>query len=374
MRAAAGGIFFRHVLRELAAQTLLVAAVLLAVLVIYQLSFVLGRAADGQIDGATVPRLVGLSLRNNLGVILPFAVLLGAVLGLGRLYYDSEVTAALAAGASPALLYLAAATVVLPAAALAAWVAFIDAPSAAREVVALRMQALRTAVTRGLVPGSFRDLGGGATLHFRSAGADNLLEEVFIQRELPAVAGRPRMQLVLAERARYRIDAAARITVELEEGQAWEGTPGALDWRITRFGRQVLHLPAPDARLPGRPRVDMLDNRTLLASANPLHVAELHWRIGWVAAVLVLGFLAVPLARLRPRQGRHARVPLAVLLFAVHAGLLTGGRTLLERSQTPLATGLLWVPVVVAALAMLMLAMPQVVARLFHRRAVSAPG
>ena len=85
MRAAAGGIFFRHVLRELAAQTLLVAAVLLAVLVIYQLSFVLGRAADGQIDGAAVPRLVGLSLRNNLGVILPFAVLLGAVLGLGRL-------------------------------------------------------------------------------------------------------------------------------------------------------------------------------------------------------------------------------------------------------------------------------------------------
>jgi predicted ATPase len=48
--------------------------------------------------------------------------------------------------------------------------------------------------------------------------------------------------------------------------------------------------------------------------------------------------------------------------------------TLLERGQTPLATGLLWVPVVVAALALLMLAMPQVMARLLHRRAVRAPG
>jgi hypothetical protein len=63
-----------------------------------------------------------------------------------------------------------------------------------------------------------------------------------------------------------------------------------------------------------------------------------------------------------------------VLLFAVHAGLLTGGRTLLERGQTPLAAGLLWVPVVVAALALLMLAMPQLMGRLFHRRAVRAPG
>src|SRR5690606_4582467 len=46
-------IYLRHVSREIALQTLLVGVVLLAVLAVYQFSFVLGRAADGQIEGDT---------------------------------------------------------------------------------------------------------------------------------------------------------------------------------------------------------------------------------------------------------------------------------------------------------------------------------
>src|SRR5690606_22091367 len=232
MRRRVPGIFFRHVLRELAAQTLIVAVVLLAILVIYQFSFVLGRAADGQIAGATVPRLVLLSLRTNLGVILPLAVLLGVVLGLGRLYYDSEITAAQASGIGRATLHAAAAAVALPAALLAAWVAFIDGPAAARDAVQLRLEALRTAATRGLAAGGFRAVGEGLTLHFAARDADGSLRDVFLQRDLPPDASAdantntntnadtntntntnadtqahahaaPRMQVVLASRARY---------------------------------------------------------------------------------------------------------------------------------------------------------------------------
>ncbi len=374
MRAAARGIFFRHVLRAIAAQTLLVAAILLAILVIYQFSFVMGRAADGQIPGTTVPRLVLLSLRSNLGVILPFAVLLGTVLALGRLYYDSEITAAQASGMPRVVLCLAAGAVVLPAALLAGWIAFVDAPAAAREAAALRLAALRTAVTRGLVPGSFRAVGEGITLHFRASDADGTLREVFIQRELPTAAGgAPRLQVVLADRARYSLDAeGGAILVNLFDGEGYEGSPGALDWRLTRFREQLLRLPVPQARLPGRPRVDGLDNQTLLASADPRYAAELHWRIGWVVSVLVLGLLAVPLARLRPRQGRHARVPVAVLLFAAHAGLLTSGRTLLERGETNQVLGLWWAHAVVLALALAVLGMPRLGAALARWRGTRA--
>lgn len=201
-------IFLRHVLREIAVQTLVVAVVLLAVLVIYQFSFVLGRAADGQIEGDTVPRLVMLSLRTNLGVILPFCVLLGVVLGLGRLYYDSEITAALAGGVGTGALYAAAGAVVLPAAALAAWVAFVDGPEAARDAVQLRLDALRTAVTRGLSPGGFRGVGEGTTLHFSARDGDTL-RGVFVQREVPGEEGAPpRLQVVVAADARYRITPA----------------------------------------------------------------------------------------------------------------------------------------------------------------------
>lgn len=365
------GIFFRHVVRELASQTLIIAGVLLAVLVIYQVSFVLGRAADGQIPGGTVPQLVLLSLRTNLGVILPFAVLLGVVMGLGRLYHDSEITAAQAGGLGRAVLFGAAAAIIVPVALMAAWVAFIDGPVAARTAVELRLQALRTAVTRSLVPGSFRDIGSGAILHFTARDADGTLRGVFVQRQLPDDGtGRERLQVVVAERARYQIDAAGEsIEVELLDGQSHEGAPGTLDWRITQFGRQLLRLPAPQARLPGPPRTDLLGNRELLGSDLPRLQGELHWRIGWVAAVVVLGLLAVPLARLAPRQGRHARVPLAVLLFAVHAGLLTSGKTLLERGETPALLGLWWVPALVLLLAVVLLGAPRWLAAARRRQA-----
>jgi lipopolysaccharide export system permease protein len=352
------GIFFRHALREIALATLAVGLVLLVVLVIYQLAFVLGRAADGQVAGDMVLRLVLLSLRSNLPVILPFAVLLGTVMGLGRMYHDSEIAAAQACGVGNAVLFSAAFTVTLAAAALAAWVAFFDGPAAAREIVALRVDALRTAVTRALSPGVFRSISDGTTLYFSAQDADGSLRDVFVQRELPAAAGEPaRMQVVLARDARYALSADERFyVIDLRAGRNYEGVAGAGDWRITEFARQQIRIPAPQAVLPGRARVDGLGNRELLSATDARRRGEWHWRLGWVLNVIVLGLLAVPLARLQPRQGRYARLPWAVLLFAVYAGLLSAGRTMYERGDVPAWSGLWWVHALVLALGWALLA------------------
>lgn len=356
--AVTHGIFFRHVLRELVRATLIVGGVLLAVLVVYQFAFVLGRAADGQVPGDAVLRLVGLSLRSNLNIILPFAVLLGIVAGLGRMYHDSEITAAQACGVGVGTLFAAAGVVTLATATLAAWMAFIEGPAAARGIVDLRLSALRTAAARTLVPGSFRSLGEGATLYFRSGGEDGQLQDVFVQRELPAAPGEPaRMQVLLARSARHALSPAGDAwLVDLEQGRSYEGVPGAGDWRISEFRRQRLRIATPQATLPGRPRMDVLGNRELLASQDPRRRAELHWRVAWVLNVLVLGMLAVPMARLLPRQGRHARVPWAVLLFALYAGLLSAGRTMVERGEVPAWLGLWWVHGVAVLLGFALLA------------------
>jgi len=354
------GIFFRHVLRDICTSTAAVAVVLLVVLLAYQLAFILGRAADGQIPATIVLPLVGLSLRGNLTIILPFSVLLGTTLGLGRLYHDSEITAAQACGAGTRPLYSAAAVVTLVAAAVGAWSGFVDGPGAARQLVALRTDALRTAATRGLAPGQFRALGAGATLNFRAIDSDGALLEVFVERDLPPGAdGRTRMQIVLADRARYDFSADSNVyVIRLTDGESHEGTPGAGNCRITQLREQTIRLPAPGATLPGRPRVDALSVAQLRASSDPRFLAEVQWRISWVLITAVLGLLAVPLARLRPRQGRHARVVWAVLLFAVYAGLLSAGRTMLERGDTPLALGLWWVHGVALMLAAALLRGP----------------
>jgi lipopolysaccharide export system permease protein len=365
------GIFFRHVLRSISQTTLSVGLLLLAVLFAYQLSFVLRRAADGQLPGTLVLELVALTLRGNLTIILPFAVVLGVVIGLGRHYHDSEIAAAHGGGIGLRTLYGAAAVLILAMAALAAWIAFIDAPAAARQVVELRTDALRTAVTRGLTPGQFRSLGSGTTLYFRAAEADGILRDVFLQRDLPEAQGRARrMQVVLAARAHYAVSPDSNhYIIDLIDGRSYEGAAGDGAWRITQFGQQRIHVPTPQAALPGRPRLDQIGTGALLRSADGILRAELHWRIGWVVNVIVLGVLAVPLARLRPGQGRHARLPWAVLLFAVYAGLLTTGRLILERGDIPAVLGLWWVHGAVIALGVTGLKLPQWLATWSRRSA-----
>jgi lipopolysaccharide export system permease protein len=342
------GLFFRHVLRQILASTASVALVLLVILATYQLSFVLGRAADGQVPASLVPVLAWLSLRTSLVVILPFALLLGIVVAFGRLHHDNEITAAQSCGVPDSTLYGAAATVTAAVAVLAAWTAFVDAPQAARDAVALRMEAQRSAVVRQLAPGAFRPLGQGVTLYFREAAPDGTLRDVFLQRQLPGETGRT--QVLLARFARQQVAAdGGRLMVELTDGSSYEGRPGAADWRTARFAREVLAFALPGGSLSGPARVDGMSSRQLLQSGQPRPMAEWHWRLGWVLNVIILGLMAVPLSRLRPGQGRLSRVPWAVLLFAAYAGLLTAGRTVLGRGELPMGAGLWWIHAVALA-------------------------
>ena len=370
MSARVGGLFFRHVLREMALTTAGVVAVLMVLLVTNQLAFVLGRAADGQIPSSLVLQLVALSASENVVVILPVSLLLGVIVALGRLYHDSELAAAQACGVGPGTLYGAAATVTLVAVVTTAIISFGTGPIAAKRTFDIRSAAIRTASTRGLAPGQFRSMGGGAVLFFRELAPDGTLLQVFFQRRLQR-DGEPdtgRIEVVLADSASYSIsDDGDRYMVVLRDGQRHEGVPGQGAWRSMRFREQVVPIPTPQATLPGRPRVDMQPTAVLRASSDPRFRAEYHWRLSTVLITAIVGLLAVPIARLRPRQGRYARVVWGVLLYAVYANLLIAGRTLIEQGSVPDALGLWWVHGLVVLATVVLIASPQLLHRLRHR-------
>ncbi|MGC4028886.1 MAG: LPS export ABC transporter permease LptF [Steroidobacteraceae bacterium] len=353
------GIFFRHVLRDVGGATLGVGAVLLVLLLTNQLAFILGRAATGQIPATLVLELVRLSLVENSVVILPIAVLLGGVLGLGRLYHDSEIAAAQACGVGTGLLYRAMGVITVVATGLAAWVAFQAGPAAAQRTAQIRIEALRTAATRGLVPGQFRSLGSDTTLYFGGIDPDGQLREVFVQRSASGQDSPGSVEIVLADHARYEVSADSNFyTITLQNGESLTGVPGQGQWRRMRFATQTVRLPTPEATLPNKPLVDMQPTANLLHASDPRLKSELHWRIASVLLTAVLGLLAVPLARLRPRQGRYGRVVWALLLYAVYAYFLIYGRTLLERQRIPAWLGLWWAHLIAIGLGLLFIALP----------------
>jgi len=114
--------------------------------------------------------------------------------------------------------------------------------------------------------------------------------------------------------------------------------------------------------------------RTLLASTDRKAVAELHWRIAFPIMGVVLGAIAIPIARLRPRQGRYARVGYAVLIFFVYINFAIAGRQGLERGAMPEWLGLWWVHVAVIVLAAAILLVPRILARARYHRTMARRG
>jgi lipopolysaccharide export system permease protein len=92
-----------------------------------------------------------------------------------------------------------------------------------------------------------------------------------------------------------------------------------------------------------------------MGSARPADVAELQRRISMPVMVLVLAVVAVPLAALRPREGRYARVAIAILFYFVYSNLLSAAQVWIEKGQLPPAVGTWWVHALVAVIGIAML-------------------
>ncbi|MFI4865811.1 MAG: LPS export ABC transporter permease LptF [Steroidobacterales bacterium] len=332
-------ILQRYMLWEMTVNFIGVTLIAFALLLVNQVGSVLARAAQLQYQKGFVLELIGLSAAQNVAILLPFGLVIGIVLAFGRLYHDSEMAAAQACGVGVARVATAVWLLALPVTALIGWLNFDLAPRAAAAEAALRNEALRAAINAPVEPGKFRSFSGGRiVVYARAAERNGDLTDVFVKRSEGSS-----VETTVARRARYTgsADGVAE-TITLFDGERIEGTPGSNRFRIMRFEQQLIPVQTPEAAARA-PRVAELSTMALLASRDTKLLAELHWRLGLPVMTLVLTVLAVPLGRLRPRQGRYAHVWVAVLVFALYANLALAGRTWLERGVVPTAFGLWWV-------------------------------
>ena len=80
----------------------------------------------------------------------------------------------------------------------------------------------------------------------------------------------------------------------------------------------------------------------LMASRQPEDAAELQMRIAAPVSVLLLALLAVPLAHLRPRQGRYAKIVFGIAVYLVYTNLLALGQGWIGKQVLPAWLGLWW--------------------------------
>lgn len=344
-------ILDRYILREVSLTWLGVTGVLLVILVTNQLAQVLQRAAENQYPRDVVLALIGFSSLQNMTVLIPVGLLLAIVLAFGRLYHESEMAAIHACGIGLGRLYIPVFTWTVLLAAFLAWLSLVLAPEAATSVQNLRTLAQRSAQFGSLEPGRFRTFGSaGAVFYAASADPDGTLRGVFVKRSRG-----DRLEIAIAERARHLVSADGQVhTIILEDGRRYEGFPGRPDWRIIEFREHGIPVRLPEPRR-GPVATELLPTSELLRSPDTQARAELQWRLSMPLMAFVLTLLAVPLSRLRPRQGRYARMGMAILIYFVYSNLLSAAKVWVARGVLPPEVGLWWVHALLILLAVFVL-------------------
>jgi len=339
----------RYLLREAAVTFTAVTGVLLAILLSNQLARILGQAAQAELSGRIVLALVGLTTLQQLTILLPVGLFLGIVLALGRLYHESEMTAVGACGIGPRSIYRPVIWLAAGVAAVLALLSFFVVPAAGARAQQIRIEALRVAQFGALEPGRFRSFAGGDAVFYAERVDRGQLYGVFVQRRTE-----DRLELAVAERAEQRGAGQMEQEFVLYDGRRYEGVPGSPEWRVVEFREHGIPVRLPEYKAQ-KERYELKPTAALLDSGEAPARAELAWRGAVPVMAIVLMLLAVPLAKLRPRQGRFARIGLAILTYFLYSNLLAAVRVWMEKDSAAGQLGLWWVHLLPLALAAAML-------------------
>jgi lipopolysaccharide export system permease protein len=340
----------RYLLREATVTFAAVTAVLLIILLSNQLARILGQAAQAELSGRIVLALVGLTSLQHLTILLPVGLFLGIVLALGRLYHESEMTAIGACGIGPRAIYRPIVLLGAVVAAALALLSFVVVPAAGARAQLIRIEALRVAQFGALEPGRFRSFAGGdAVFYAERVDRSGQLYGVFVQRRTE-----DRLELAVARRAEQRGAGQMEQEFVLYDGRRYEGVPGSPEWRVVEFREHGIPVRLPEYKAQ-KERHELKPTRELVGSVAGAARAELAWRGAVPVMAVLLMVLAVPLAKLGPRQGRFARIGFAILAYFLYSNLLAAVRVWMEKGSPGGQLGLWWVHLLPLALAAFML-------------------
>jgi len=330
-------ILERYIYREVLQTFFAVFGVLVLIFVSNRFVKYLADAATGELANDLLLELLAAKLAANLILIMPLAYFVSVLMTFGRLYSDSEITALVAGGLSPARLMWSMAGLSLAVALAGSVLSVYIAPEAQDLAAHIEDRSKEDAEISGVVGGRFSEFGGGRRVFFaeRISRDRSELQNVFVHR---SDSSRP--VLVAAESGYQFVDPVTRDRfMVLVNGHSYEGRAGEADIAITRFREYGVRM-EDNTATPGERRINAWSTLELLAADGAEARAELQWRLSLPLSILLLGPLGMLVARTSPRQGRFSRLFYGILVYFVYNNLMGVGRELVRRGDVDPVVGM----------------------------------
>jgi LPS export ABC transporter permease LptG/LPS export ABC transporter permease LptF len=353
-------ILDRYVIREVLAPFCLALALFTFILLVDPLMKEAQRLIEKGVGAVTVLRILATLMPSALGVTIPVALLVGLLVGLGRLSADREAVALQACGVSLTRLLRPVAACALVACLATGYVMIWAMPAGNKHYQALLAEVVAARIATEIKPRVFFEDFPNLTFYSRDVASDGAgWRDVFVADRRNA----DRPQFLVAARGRLIIDQKARtVDLTLWDGSSHRADPqDAAKYELQKFTTQTIKLDANDVFpktdiLHGAPEMTISELRAEIAKKerekqSPHNeVMYLHQKFAFPAACLVFGLLALSLGVSNSKDSKHASFVIGLAVVFVFYALMMIGSSLTKAHVFP-ASMARWLPNIVLGLA-----------------------
>jgi lipopolysaccharide export system permease protein len=342
-------ILFRYLTREILASLCLITSLLFVILMSNEFVHYLNQVAGGKFASNILWQLIILESPRFLAILLPFSLFLSILFTYGRLYADYEMTTLNACGFSIRQLAGLTLPLILSLSFVIALLNLWLNPKLLSYRNKLLAQTGTAIELQTVQPGSFQQTNAGhRIIYVESISGDHKsVKNLFMaQTNINNQASTITPWTILSANSGYQMvnPKTKEAFFVAVNGRRYQGIPGEKEYYITQFANYGIRIDSHVGTV-NNPQ-ESLSSLTLWRASGqtkPSFSSELQWRFSAPIATLLLAFLAIPLSRVNPRQGKYLHLLPAIVIYILYLNLLLFGRNWIENGDISYRWGLWWI-------------------------------
>lgn len=322
-------IYRRSLINELANQAGTVFVVLFSIVMTVGLVQVLGEAAGGKIDPATVFEIAVYSSLVNLAQLLSLSFFIAVLMVLMRFWRDNEMIVWFSSGGLNLFSWIRPILVLaVPIVIVTGLLSSTISPWARSEIDRVSNEFTQRDDVNRIAPGRFIEtMGGNRVFFIESVNHEGTaVGKVFVSDLAPDSES-----VVVADAGRIERNDHGDRYLTLAQGTRFETSldPNAL-WRVLQFQSYSVRMDVRPGPGYTPTKMSNMPLSMVIATSSAAARGELFWRISWPLAALNLALLAIPLSFFNPRGGKNFGFLAAGLIFFLYLNAISIFNTRIE--------------------------------------------
>ena len=308
-------IIEKYILKSFIYSFLAVISVLLLVIVGRLFVKLLEYVVDGRFEIEMIFSLLLLSSAKSLILLLPFAIMIGLLISLSKLYRDSEIYALKASGNYKTIFTKIFYLVATPSFLIIFLLNMFASPYLITEIQKKKIEAASTSEIGLTSPGKFIQMKDKDWIIFVETVENNISKRIFIKS-----SDNNKISIETAEEGSEYVELGTRSLV-LKNGQRYTGTPGTGNFQVMKYDQHEIKLlnTSPDFSLNYRMKsiFDLIFDKNKALSS-----AEIQWRLFAPISVIILILFAFIFGDVPPRKNKYSNLLLGIIVYFIYSNLV----------------------------------------------------